>query len=322
MGTANNNFRELMIYALTIGDVLKETSDAKKYKRLIKKYVNRIISEKEAIISADPDTKGELDYITGRNRLSVFNAPFEEKYDDLPIDIAFDKSASLKYIVHNGKRLYFQGSVRNTYIRMSYRSVCCEQDPASPHRYLDSGEDLKDTVLFDCGCAEANFSLDHIDQVKSVHLFEGDKKWFEPLSATFSPWENKVTLIKKFVGKESEQTISLRKYIEKLIDDGKLVPEEDKVFIKMDIEGSEVDVMEDILPLFDMFRHLRMAVCVYHRAEHEETIRKMLPPDYTGRVRNGHMFFVYEMDLPGGKMPEFPYFRHGVMRIERLSDAK
>lgn len=322
MVTANNNFRELKIYALTICDVLKETLTAKKYNRLIKKYISRINEEKESIISAIPDTKAELEYITDHDSLSVFNAPFIEKYDDLPIDIFFDKSTSLKYVVHNGKKLYYQGFQRNTYIKMSYRSVCCEQDPASPHCYLDNGEDLKDTILFDCGCAEANFSLDHIDEVKAVHLFEGDEKWFGPLQASFYPWENKVTLIKKYVGKENEKTISLRKYIEKLIGDGILDPKGDKVYIKMDIEGSEMDVMEDIFPLLNAFRYLRMAVCVYHRAEHEEAIRKMLPPEYTSRVRNGHMFFIYEMDLPGGKMPEFPYFRHGIMRIERLSDAK
>ncbi len=85
----------------------------------------------------------------------------------------------------------------------------------------------------------------------------------------------------------------------------------------MDIEGFEIEVLKDILPLMNKFKNMKLAICVYHRADHEDIIRNMVPNDYDCRVRNGYMIFTYEKDLPGNRNPEFPYFRHGVMRIER-----
>jgi 16S rRNA A1518/A1519 N6-dimethyltransferase RsmA/KsgA/DIM1 with predicted DNA glycosylase/AP lyase activity len=55
-----------------------------------------------------------------------------------------------------------------------------------PHQYQTSYFQVKkNDILLDVGCAEALFSLDVIDKVKKVILFESDSVWFDPLKATF-----------------------------------------------------------------------------------------------------------------------------------------
>ena len=82
-------------------------------------------------------------------------------------------------------------------------------------------------------------------------------------------------------------------------------------FIKMDIEGSEVDVIEDLLPILGNFTDIKLAVCVYHRGSDEKRIRDILKDDYLCEERNGHMLFLWEDQSE----IEYPFFRHGVLRI-------
>ena len=308
------------IISAGFGSVIKMMSDFFVEVQIRKnniKIKKDIIAKEKSILQEFPDAKPEINYIKNHNSLSVFNYPFMEKYRNMKVKVFFDKESKLKYVLHNGKRLFYPASMRDRFIKNSYVSVCLEQDVESPHCYLDKNENLNDTILFDCGCAEANFSLNMVEQVKALYLFEGDNSWFRALHETFLPWKKKVKLVRRFLGLGESNTVSLRKYIEKIVDEGKLDYENDKVFIKMDIEGSEVEVINDILPLLFKFQHLRIAVCVYHRAEHERMIKSMLPSGYKVRTRNGYMVFVYESELPGEKKLEYPYFRHGVLRIER-----
>lgn len=305
--------RELYIYITTFGDVVKDTLDARKYVQYHNSIRETILKDEKRLLSEYPELSDELQYIRRTGRISVFNAPFEEVYEDIKPAIMYDRKTGLKYLVHNGKRLYYRGDIRNTLISFMYRSVCCEQDARSPHRYLDIGENLHNAVLFDCGCAEANFALEVMDEVKAAYLFEGDKAWMKPLHATFLPWKDKVTIKNAFIGSAEKKMLSLCSYMNELTAKGRLDPENDDVFIKMDIEGAEIEVLKDILPLFGKFGKLRLAVCVYHNPQDEKLIRELIPEEYSCRVRDGHMLFLSE-----GSSLSYPYFRHGIMRIERV----
>ena len=310
-------WNELKIYGMTFRSVVKDTCSIKTGKAYLAQLTDRILQDKERLLAEHPELAETLTCIEERGQASVFNAAFETHYRSNGPQVLFDEEMDLKYVFHNGKKLYYP-ALRSSLIRVMYQGIAVEQDAASPHRYLDPGEDLAGAVVFDCGSAEANFTLDIIEKVKKAYLFEGDTQWHRALAATFAPWKDKVHVVKRFLGDRTQAgMISLRGYIEGLAAQGAIDLERDSILIKMDIEGWETTVLQDLLPLLDRCRHLKLAVCVYHRADDEAQIRAMLPDDYHAEVRPGHMLFIFERELPGGHEPEYPYFRHGVMRIER-----
>lgn len=301
---------------------LIKTKAAQMLKRNIKKCSSndklryRILNDKERLIHEYPDLKDQISYIITTKKISVFNASFEEKYSEKKNKVYVDNKRHLKYLIHDNKRLYFPLLIANSWINFLYNSLCAEQDMSSPHRYLDEGENMKNVVIFDCGCAEANFTLGVIENAKSAYLFEGDSDWIIPLRATFSPWREKVHLCKGFLGNGGEGTISLKNYMLFLEKQGRLDIENDMIFIKMDVEGTEIAVLEDILPIMKRAKNMKLAVCLYHNADDEKKISQMIPEGYIGRLRKGHMLFFHDV-----RMLKYPYFRHGLMRIERTISA-
>lgn len=188
-----------------------------------------------------------------------------------------------------------------------------EQDIDSPHRYLDENEDMENYVFFDIGCQEASLPLEFVDKLKHLYLFEVEKEWNDPLNLTYERWNDKVTIINKFVSdNDSEESISLSKFILQLDEEGKLDLKNDRIFIKMDIEGSEELVFADLIEILKNAKHVKVALCVYHKYATEETIKNMLPEGYVMRTRATYMLF-----QPFGKDFKYPFFRHGVARIER-----
>ena len=320
MSKAIQLLEEINVYVSTIKGVVRDTLSVRKNSAYLAKLRNDILSHEVELVKDHPDLEETISYIKKTSAISAFNSPFEKKYGEMNVVPFFDEEKRLKCVIHKNKKLYYPRMMRKTMINMLYRSVCLEQDIDSPHRYLDMDENLNDYILFDCGCAEANFSLEVIDQVKKAYLFEGDDQWIRPLKATFSSWKDKVRIVRKYVGESGENMISLRRFMERLAEKGEIDFDKDNIFIKMDIEGFEPVVMNDILPMLREIKHLKMAVCLYHRAEHEKVIRQILPKEYVGRVRDGYMLFISEKDLPGNKKPEYPYFRHGIMRIERKTE--
>ena len=304
--------RELKIYLLNLPAYTRNLFERKKVNKKNKLYRDKIIEEREAILRELPDASGILDKIAANNMVTVFNAGFEDSPVPVGNDIEFDKDLRLKYVPVNGKKLYYPEEYSDRHLRCCFRSVWIEQHPESPHLYLDEGEDLKDTVLFDCGSAEGNLPFMHIEELKHAYLFEGDGSWIRPLNATFAGWKDKVTIVNGFLG-SGDGMISLGKYIEKLIDDGYIDPVTDKVFIKMDVEGFEPDLMKDISSVIKRFSDIRIAVCVYHKHDDERKVIDLIPDGFTYRTRPGYMFFSsYEPEI------RFPYFRHGLLRIERI----
>ena len=302
---------ELFIYTVTIREVIKDTMKARAWKEEHKKLRAQIIREKSRLLSDNPDLASTIAHIQKSGTISVFNADFESKYTKAP-DVFYDPVRKLKYVMHNGQKLYYPRLWRSSKIREMVNSIWCEQDIKSPHRYLDEGESLKDYVVFDCGSAEANFALDVARDAKAVYLFEGDSSWKRPLKATFTDYTDKVTLKNRFIGKKEGNVLSLREYMEYLVSKGKLNLNNDRIFIKMDIEGHEIEVLEDIMPLIRQAKHMELAVCLYHNQGDEETVRKLIPKDCSVRVRDGYMLFLWDdKEIP------YPYFRHGIMRISK-----
>jgi hypothetical protein len=211
--------------------------------------------------------------------------PFEAslKYKKLPVTVSYD--GSLPYIEHHGKRLYFPSQMPKGGIVNAYRSLLIEQDIESAHRYVRSYDELKGKTLLDIGSAEGIFTLDVIEYVDKVYLFECEEKWIESLQATFRPWKEKVEIVRKYVGdNDSEGCTTLDIFMQ-----GK---EQNNIHIKMDIEGAEQSALQGADKLLTNGKSISFSICTYHRKEDAETISNFFASHgYVYEFSPGYLYF-------------------------------
>ena len=303
-------FRELKLYLRYCPRYVRAFLGRQYRYHKASKYRKQILEDKERILEVLADAETPLKYIENSKKITTYNADFENKCNPFNTPVYFDEDLNLRYVFADGKKLYYPVDYSKRHIQYWFNSVSWEQDINSPHLYLDSSEELNDTILFDCGSAEGNLPVMNIERLKHAYLFEGDNAWIKPLEATFAPWKDKITIVNRFLGSEKGM-LSLGQYIENLLNEGTLSGEE-KIFIKMDVEGYEPDLMRDISPVLEKLKNVQLAVCVYHKHDEEAEVINCIHDGFGYRTRPGYMvFYSYEDEI------KFPYFRHGVIRIER-----
>lgn len=205
----------------------------------------------------------------GKHGLTSYPAPYSLEYKNKKVDVFRDDSKDLSYVLHNKKKLYFPNNYNAEKIATLYLSLITEQDKRSAHRYVESYDELKGKTLLDIGAAEGIFSLDTIEKVEKVYLFECEKFWIEALTATFEPWSSKVVIIEKYVGIKSENNFTT-------IDDFLEGKSKDNLFLKMDIEGAEQSALKGALKTLKDGKNINLAVCTYHKPEDPAEISAFL----------------------------------------------
>jgi predicted RNA methylase len=241
-------------------------------------------------------------YVEKNDRLFVFNYDFVSKYAH-SVSCVFDDECGMYYGDYNGRRLYLKKSFNTKDKADTYfTSLMIEQDKLSPHRYLDDTFSVNGGIVLDAGAAEGNFALEVIEKVDKVILVEADKGWNEALLKTFEPWKEKVLIINKYLSdKDDEVNISIDTIAEMYNID----------FIKMDIEGAEVNAVIGGTGYLNMASKLKMALCVYHNHEDEDKLREVLGSmNYNMNATYGYMVFIENMNEP-------PRLVHGVLKAER-----
>ncbi|MCL2106836.1 MAG: hypothetical protein FWH26_07270 [Oscillospiraceae bacterium] len=211
----------------------------------------------------------------------------------------------LPYVTHQGKRLYFPASWSEDALRAWYRSLCVEQDPESPHRYLTPElQDARFEVFIDAGSAEGLLALEMADRVERVVLIECDPLWLPALRATFAPWKDKVTIIeKKLSDTDSEDSVTLNTLAREM--------KIKNALLKMDIEGFEARAIAGAGALGEYAS--AVLCCAYHRAgDARELPAALARLGYRCGFSRGYMLFAHPPAwLP---KPEPPYFRKGLIR--------
>ena len=249
-----------------------------------------------------------LDYLRN-HELCVFPYPFQEKYNRENVSVYKDGKLKLKYVLLDGKPLYFKRESSTQGIKGCYNSLLIEQDLDSSHRYLTDSFNLESNdILVDIGAAEGNFSLSIVEKVKKVYLFETDLKWIEALKATFSRWENKVEIVNKFVSnKNDETTVSLDQFFK---------DREMFNFLKIDAEGAEEEVLYGCEGLLSSNRKIKLALCCYHRPDDERKFNEFLVKrGFSVSFSKGYMIY----NEPKTFSP--PYLRRGLIRAEKLNES-
>lgn len=251
----------------------------------------------------DPEIKEILVYLKS-HKLDFFNYNFREKYEEFDCEVFFEDG--FFYLMHHGKKLFMSPKYNTKEkVLQYYRSLLLEQEATSPHRYCtDSFNVSSNAVVIDGGAAEGMFSLDVIDRVRKIYMFESDKAWCEALTKTFEKYKEKVMIINKAISNYTDND-TLK------IDD--LIEAESIDFIKLDIEGEEFYALEGAERLIKRSPKIRCAVCTYHQEHAYYAIKQRLEEmglECTNST--GYMWFREHFN----KM-RAPVLRRGLIRAEK-----
>ena len=130
-------------------------------------------------------------------------------------------------------------------------------------------------------------------------MFECDPEWINALLKTFEPWKKKIFIVNKFVS-----DINNNKYItlDTFFNEKKIN------FIKADIEGMEINLLNGMRQLFNN-SNLKLLLCTYHNKNDAIEIQSILENNkFTTEYSKGYMITYFD------KFLEEPYIRRGVIR--------
>jgi len=217
-----------------------------------------------------PNTEENRCYtFMGKYGLMNLPYPFRLEYERKAVDCQFDKKRGMFFVNHYGKKLFFHKNYTQKRVIKQYRGLIAEQDLCSSHQYVKDKNQLRGKTLLDVGAAEAMFSLDVVEIVAKVYLFECEPEWIEALEATFAPWKNKVEIIQKYVSDiNDENNITIDRFLE-----GK---DKSNLFIKMDIEGYEQVALQGATNTFNETQDIDFSIATYHKEDDEQEIAKFI----------------------------------------------
>ncbi|KAA6336853.1 hypothetical protein EZS27_015027 [termite gut metagenome] len=244
-----------------------------------------------------------VDFLT-HNPFSVFPYNFIKKYNRKDIIVYTDNDCGMKYVLQDNKRLYFKNNWRNKKIQKYYNSLLIEQDIDSPHRYEYSDFRVqKGDIVVDVGAAEGNFALSIIEEAERVYLFEVDEKWIDALKMTFAPWKEKVIIVNKYVSDTNDNNCVR-------LDD--FLKEEQIHFLKIDVEGAELQLLTGAEVILSTQKSIKIAVCTYHKQNDAKDLNQMLMNyDFHTEFSKGYMIFLHDKALAPS------YLRKGLIRATK-----
>lgn len=283
------------------------------YRVLVPKFIRKRILAKRLPVSIlkyyanlpeppSDEIKTVLNYLK-KNPIAVFPYDFQDEYIANDIEVFNDIEKGLKYVMLDGKRLYFKKRWGTKKIQNLYNLLSKEQDLRSPHRYLTKQFEFNDgEVLIDVGAAEGNFALSVVEQASRIILFEADKEWIEPLNATFEPWKDKVEIVRKFVSNITDSANTK-------LDDYLLIEKGRETFLKIDVEGAESRLLAGCERILSEQKPLKVAICTYHKQNDEKEFSVLLKQHgFKTSHSDGYMLFYYDKQMTE------PYFRRALIR--------
>jgi hypothetical protein len=253
--------------------------------------------------SLAPEIREGLEYLR-YHKYTPFPFKWTQRYDRLLPDVYRDEANSSYYTFFDGRKMYFPRTFTLTHVIWNMRTIMKEQDPCSPHQYLNADFQVEPgSIVIDAGVAEGNFALSVVESAKRLYLVECDMGWMEALKLTFAPWKEKVVFVEKYLADiQSEKTTS----IDSLIGPA---PEE-HYFIKLDIEGFEQKALSGMKLMVRSGNPIKMNVCTYHRPNDLTEIETILwSYGFTYKVSKGYVLYFQE--------GEEPSFRKALIRAEK-----
>jgi 2-polyprenyl-3-methyl-5-hydroxy-6-metoxy-1,4-benzoquinol methylase len=280
----------------------REKHKLNKLRRNIITYLNNVPLE----VLTD-EKKEVLDYLK-QHPLSIFPYSYTEKYSPESVIVYVDNEKEMRYVLQDGKRLYFKKGWTEEQVQVYYNGLLIEQDAASPHRYETSEFHVSEgDVVVDIGVAEGNFALSVVEKVKKLYVFEVDEKWIEAIKATFATWKEKVIIVNKYVSdNDNNGCVTLDNFF----------ANEKIDFIKIDVDGEEASLLAGAKTILTRQAPVKIAICTYHKQNDAEIFNKiMIDKEFHTEFSNGYMIFWY--DTHYSKCTP-PYLRRGLIRARKI----
>ncbi|NEW82212.1 MAG: FkbM family methyltransferase [Mariniphaga sp.] len=275
-------------------------------KKIVAKMLRASVLEYYAKLSEPLSDEVEkvLEYL--RNRpVVMFPDYFQDEYVEDAVEVLDDKGLDLRYVMFDGRRLYFKKRWSKKRIRKSFNELIKEQDSRCPHCYeaknfkVETGD-----VLADIGAAEGILALSVVEKASRIILFESNKEWLEPLNATFGPWKDKVVIVNKFVSDVTDAKCTT-------LDDYFGVDEK-LSFLKIDVEGAEANLLNGCKRILQQCKPLKVAICTYHKPEDEHEFTRCLT-EYGFETSHSDGFVLLFTD----RKIKAPFLRRGLIRAIR-----
>lgn len=271
----------------------------------------------EDLLNGDePQFAEERDYCRRQGRLSMF--PYAKARDFPKVEVCFDQTKGLPYVVHAGKRLYYPAAWGTGTITYNYHNSVAVEGilgggclAKSPHNYLDARFPVKDgAVVCDFGAAEGLVGLHLADRASCIVIGECDEKWLAPLKATFEPYAGKTVFVTKPMGMGDGGKAYSQVFLEIVADKGNMQP----FFLKFDIEGAERFAIREAAAFFKSHSDVTVACAAYHRQDDGKCLEALFKGwGYETAFSDGAMLI-----LPDRLAP--PYFRQGVIYARKGSN--
>jgi hypothetical protein len=277
------------------------------YARLNKKKIIHSLEK-----NCGQDVSHIIEYLK-TNPVNFFPYEFTKKYNAGDVETYRDLENGLQYVLDdNNRKIYLSRKYKLPFrARKYYNGIRLEQDIMSPHRYTTNDfKPEKNSIILDVGGAEGWFSMQYLDVAKKIYIFECDNRWIEALEHTFASFSDKVEIIgKKVSGHTDNDHISIDDFIR----DNHL--ENEDIFIKIDAEGCEPEIIQGLEKTIDSETKLHLALCLYHSAEHEKIFSEIFKNHKT-EISQGYMLYYYDFDIAE------PYLRRGIMRVSTAFSNK
>lgn len=288
-----NGYDDIKTQINTIGIPDKKIVSA--FRPFMQKVINRYRNTQDVEINSFLD-------IMGRQKEPCVYAYNPVRKDEIR-EAFYDGKKDLYYVIFEEKRLYLAKNYRFFIIngKKYVRDLWQEQDLNSPHLYEEGEIAVEEgDVVVDAGACEGNFSLHNIDKISKLYLIECDLNWMEALRATFEPYQDKVVFCSKFLsGHNTATEVTLNSLVREPVN-----------FLKLDIEGEEVNALKGSNQVFAKSNHIKCAVCSYHRQGDEEAVKTILHGYGLKTVNSkGYMLFLFDDEI--WRNPEL---RRGVVR--------
>lgn len=245
--------------------------------------------------SQDPEIIDTLNYWK-QNEISMFNQYLLPPKKMHPV--IWDKKINLPYIEFED----IVGIKRNMYFPRNFHfeiqdgiqvlpDILWEQCAGSPHLYTFGEHSISEgDVIADGGVCEGNFALRYAEIASEIYLFEPDHWWDEAHHYTFKQFEDKVRYYHMGLSnREGRQSVVM----DRIFQDGNKRLD----FLKMDIEGAEIDALEGAEKTLEA-NDVKLSVCSYHKKEDERLIKNLLQKyGYETTVSNGVVVFLWDEDI-------------------------
>jgi len=211
--------------------------------------------------------------------------PFYNQVDLKP-KLEFHADPQFPFLVYNNNKYFYPNSWPREVIMESLNGVLNEQNIGSPHRYLSPDEIGEGWVIYDVGAAEGLQAKQWLKKARMIVIFEPDQMQCQCLSKTFESEinEGRVKIVPEGVSdaykeiKYGKQTIlvdSLPHLVKKYH-----LPLPN--FIKADIEGEEMNLLQGARDFFKEAPLEVAQITTYHRAKDGENVSRFFT-QYPGK---------------------------------------